>query len=147
MTPSERRYRDRGRHPRQVRVAIAGGGIGGMALALALHDAGCRDVDVYESASSIVELGVGINVLPHATRELAEPDGFADLDAVISREELEVISRDYKRTAGFDPELLNHRPSLRVAQRSAHGRRPAARQDHVSIARRADRRCHRAAMS
>jgi len=55
-----------------VRVAIVGGGIGGMALALVLQDAGFRDVDVYESASRLKELGVGINVLPHATRELTE---------------------------------------------------------------------------
>jgi len=57
-------------HP--VRVAIAGGGIGGMALALSLHAAGFTEVDVYESARSVMELGVGINVLPHATRELTE---------------------------------------------------------------------------
>src|SRR5689334_20271499 len=43
-----------------------------MALALALHDAGLDDVCVYEAAPAIEELGVGINVLPHAVRELAE---------------------------------------------------------------------------
>jgi 5-methylphenazine-1-carboxylate 1-monooxygenase len=42
-----------------------------------------------------------------------------DLDAVISRAELEEISRSYKRTAGFDPEILNNRPSLGVAQHGA----------------------------
>jgi hypothetical protein len=36
-----------------VRIAIAGGRIGGMALALALHEAGFRDVDVYESAPRV----------------------------------------------------------------------------------------------
>jgi 2-polyprenyl-6-methoxyphenol hydroxylase-like FAD-dependent oxidoreductase len=55
--------------------------------------------------------------------EQRAPDGFVDLDAVITREELEEISRHYKRTAGFDPEVLNHRPSLRVVQHSVHGRR------------------------
>jgi 2-polyprenyl-6-methoxyphenol hydroxylase-like FAD-dependent oxidoreductase len=55
-----------------MRVAIIGGGIGGMALALSLHAAGIDDVDVYESASAIRELGVGINLLPHSVRELAE---------------------------------------------------------------------------
>jgi 2-polyprenyl-6-methoxyphenol hydroxylase-like FAD-dependent oxidoreductase len=55
-----------------VKVAIAGGGIGGMTLALSLLDAGINDVDIYESASAIRELGVGINILPHAARELAE---------------------------------------------------------------------------
>jgi len=72
MTASENRFMERSKRRRPVRVAIAGGGIGGMALALSLHDAGFKDVDVYESASSVKELGVGINVLPHATRELTE---------------------------------------------------------------------------
>ena len=55
-----------------MRVAIIGGGIGGMALALSLHAAGITDVDVYESAPTIRELGVGINLLPHSVRELTE---------------------------------------------------------------------------
>lgn len=55
-----------------MKIAIVGGGIGGMSLALSLADAGLTDVDVFESAPAIKELGVGINVLPHATRELAE---------------------------------------------------------------------------
>jgi 2-polyprenyl-6-methoxyphenol hydroxylase-like FAD-dependent oxidoreductase len=52
-------------------VLIAGGGIGGLALALSLHQIGikCR---VFESVKEIKPLGVGINVLPHAARELIE---------------------------------------------------------------------------
>ena len=64
-----------------VKIAIVGGGIGGMTLALALADAGLRDVDVYESAPAIRELGVGINVAPHGMRELAE---LGLLDAVLA---------------------------------------------------------------
>ena len=42
-----------------MKVAIVGGGIGGMALALSLVDgADIEDVDVYESAAAIRELGV-----------------------------------------------------------------------------------------
>jgi 2-polyprenyl-6-methoxyphenol hydroxylase-like FAD-dependent oxidoreductase len=82
MTPSEKRFPEGSGYPHPMRVAIAGGGIGGMALALSLHDAGFRDVDVYESASSVKELGVGINVLPHATRELTELGLLDALDAV-----------------------------------------------------------------
>jgi hypothetical protein len=52
MTSSAKRDLE-GRRSHPVSVAITGGGIGGMALALALHDAGFRDVDVYESASSV----------------------------------------------------------------------------------------------
>ncbi len=55
-----------------MRVTIAGGGIGGMVLALSLEAAGITDVDVYESASAIRQLGVGINILPHSVRELTE---------------------------------------------------------------------------
>src|SRR5258705_3385165 len=55
-----------------LKIAIVGGGIGGMTLALSLFDAGLGDVDIYESAGTIKELGVGINILPHAVRELSE---------------------------------------------------------------------------
>ena len=65
-----------------MKVAIVGGGIGGMALALSLHAAGISDVEIYESASAIKELGVGINVLPHAVRELTELGVIDDLASV-----------------------------------------------------------------
>jgi 2-polyprenyl-6-methoxyphenol hydroxylase-like FAD-dependent oxidoreductase len=49
-------------------IAIIGGGICGLALALNLHSRGipCR---VYERATELKELGVGITLLPHAMRE------------------------------------------------------------------------------
>ena len=50
-------------------VAVVGGGIGGLAAALSLHRAGF-DVDVYEQASSVSEVGAGIQVTPNATRVL-----------------------------------------------------------------------------
>jgi len=53
-----------------MRIAIAGAGIGGLAAALALHRDG-HDVCVYEQAQEILPLGVGINLLPHASRILA----------------------------------------------------------------------------
>jgi 5-methylphenazine-1-carboxylate 1-monooxygenase len=55
-----------------MNVAIVGGGIGGMTLALSLFDAGINDLDVYESSPAVTGLGVGITVLPHAVRELTE---------------------------------------------------------------------------
>src|SRR5829696_2652306 len=51
-----------------MHVAIVGGGICGLSLALNLHarQISCR---VYERAPVIKELGVGITLLPHAMRE------------------------------------------------------------------------------
>ena len=40
------------------------------------------------------------------------PDGFTDIADVISQQELEAMSADYRRTAGFGIEELNSRPSL-----------------------------------
>ncbi len=54
-----------------MRVLIIGGGIGGLTTALALHAAGI-DCEVFESAEEVKPLGVGINVQPHAVRELIE---------------------------------------------------------------------------
>jgi 2-polyprenyl-6-methoxyphenol hydroxylase-like FAD-dependent oxidoreductase len=50
-------------------IAIIGGGVGGLTLALALHQRGIPCC-VYESAPEVKELGVGITLLPHAMREL-----------------------------------------------------------------------------
>lgn len=50
-------------------VVVIGAGIGGLTLALNLADRGI-DVRVFEAARDILPLGVGISVLPHASREL-----------------------------------------------------------------------------
>ena len=49
-------------------IAIVGGGICGLSLALNLHRLGIP-CTVYERAPEVKELGVGITVLPHAMRE------------------------------------------------------------------------------
>ena len=46
--------------------------------------------------------------------EQRAPEGFGDLADVISPTELEAISAQYKRIAGFDPATLNSRPSLSI---------------------------------
>jgi 2-polyprenyl-6-methoxyphenol hydroxylase-like FAD-dependent oxidoreductase len=54
-----------------MKVAVAGAGIGGLTLALMLHQRGI-DVEVWEAVEQIKPLGVGINLLPHAVKELTE---------------------------------------------------------------------------
>ena len=54
-----------------VRVIVAGAGIGGLTMALSLHAAGI-DVLVIDAAITLRPLGAGINLMPHAVRELTE---------------------------------------------------------------------------
>ena len=54
-----------------LNIAIVGGGIAGLSFALGLHHRGI-DCDVFESVSEVKEIGVGITLLPHGMRELAE---------------------------------------------------------------------------
>ncbi|MDH6708412.1 2-polyprenyl-6-methoxyphenol hydroxylase-like FAD-dependent oxidoreductase [Kitasatospora sp. MAA19] len=54
-----------------MRVTVVGGGIAGLTCALSLHAAGFAP-RVYEAARKVEAVGVGINLLPHAVRELDE---------------------------------------------------------------------------
>lgn len=63
-----------------MKALIAGAGIGGLTTALFLHEAGI-DVEIFERAEDVRELGVGINMLPHAVGELASLGLLPDLDA------------------------------------------------------------------
>ena len=56
---------------RDLDIIIVGGGIAGLTAALSLQAAGFRPA-VYEAVSKPAPLGVGINLLPHAVRELTE---------------------------------------------------------------------------
>ena len=62
-------------------LLIAGGGVGGLTLALMLHARGipCR---VYEAVRTVLPLGVGINALPHSIRELLALGLLPALDAI-----------------------------------------------------------------
>jgi 2-polyprenyl-6-methoxyphenol hydroxylase-like FAD-dependent oxidoreductase len=105
-------------------VIIVGAGIGGLTLGLALQQAGiaCR---VYESAAELKTVGVGINLLPHATRELAAlgvEDGLARVaietrDATFFNRFGQLIYQEpLGRAAGYDhPQFSIHRADLQMA--------------------------------
>jgi 5-methylphenazine-1-carboxylate 1-monooxygenase len=67
-----------------MNVLIAGGGIGGLTLALMLKQRGIH-AEIFEQSSEIRELGVGINTLPHAIKELADLGLLPALDRVAIR--------------------------------------------------------------
>ena len=102
-------------------IAIIGGGIGGLSLALALHQRGLA-CDVYETVPEIKEIGVGITLLPHAVRELAglglqaelEAAGIENLESVFFNRHGQYIYREPRgRHAGYAlPELGIHRGKL-----------------------------------
>ncbi len=64
-----------------MEVAIIGGGITGLSLALNLQERGIS-CHVYESVPQVKEVGVGITLLPHAMRELTQLGLDAQLRAV-----------------------------------------------------------------
>ena len=67
-------------------VLIAGAGIGGLTLGLSLHQVGVP-FRIYESVARLRPLGVGINLQPHAVRELHALGLAAQLDRLGLRTE------------------------------------------------------------
>jgi 5-methylphenazine-1-carboxylate 1-monooxygenase len=67
-----------------MKALIVGGGIGGLTTALMLNARGL-DCEVFEQSETIRELGVGINTLPHAIKELADLGLLERLDRVAIR--------------------------------------------------------------
>ena len=64
-----------------MKVAVIGGGIGGLSAGLQLLKAGL-DVDVHEQAPQIAEIGAGIQISPNASRLLHRLGLRAAMDAV-----------------------------------------------------------------
>jgi 2-polyprenyl-6-methoxyphenol hydroxylase-like FAD-dependent oxidoreductase len=106
-----------------MRVVIVGAGIGGLTLALSLHRAGIEAM-VCEAAGELKPLGVGINLLPHAVRELTELGLAGDLAAIaIPTEALiyankhgqEIWREPRGRFAGYHwPQYSIHRGELQL---------------------------------
>ena len=106
-----------------LKVLIVGGGIGGLTAALSLHEARI-DVQVFESVAQMKPLGVGINCLPHAVRELSDL-GLAGALAAIGVPTRELIytnkfgqqiwREDRGRHAGYHwPQYSIHRGQLQM---------------------------------
>ena len=104
-------------------VLIIGAGIAGLTAALSLHQIGVEAL-VFESVESIEPLGVGINTLPHAVRELTEL-GLAErlAETAIPTAELAYYSKHGKliwteprgRAAGYNwPQFSIHRGTLQM---------------------------------
>jgi 2-polyprenyl-6-methoxyphenol hydroxylase-like FAD-dependent oxidoreductase len=102
-------------------ILVIGAGIGGLTLALELHQRGiaCR---VFESAPQIKALGVGINILPHAARVLSDL-GLQDALAAVAVETAEaaffnrfgqlIYREPLGRRAGYRwPQFSIHRGDL-----------------------------------
>jgi 5-methylphenazine-1-carboxylate 1-monooxygenase len=116
-------------------ILIVGGGIGGLTLGLALHAANipCR---VFESAPEIRAVGVGVNLLPHATKELAALGLEADLARVaIETKDASFFNRfgqliyeePLGRAAGYDyPQFSIHRGDLQMVLLEAFKSRAGA---------------------
>ncbi len=106
-----------------MEVLIIGAGIGGLTLGLMLHRAGipCR---VFESATELKAVGVGINLLPHASKEMVAlglEDELAKV-AVTTREYCFfnrfgqfIYAEPAGRFAGYDyPQFSIHRGDLQM---------------------------------
>jgi 5-methylphenazine-1-carboxylate 1-monooxygenase len=122
-------------------VIIVGGGIGGLTLGLALHGRGipCR---IFESAAEIKAVGVGINLLPHATKELSalglEPAlaarAIQTTDATFFNRFGQLIYQEpLGRAAGYDnPQFSIHRGDLQMALLEAFCARVGADRMHTN---------------
>lgn len=107
-----------------MRVIIAGGGIGGLTAAMALHAKGI-DVQVYEAVTELQPLGVGINVLPHAMAQLHRLDlldqllplGVATAELCFFNRHGQLIWREPRGlAAGYPvPQLSVHRGQFHMA--------------------------------
>lgn len=71
----------------ELRIAIIGGGITGLTLALALQKRKFRNVTIYEQASAFGEVGAGVSLQPNAVQSMGicDPAIYTALQKIQSR--------------------------------------------------------------
>jgi 2-polyprenyl-6-methoxyphenol hydroxylase-like FAD-dependent oxidoreductase len=116
-------------------VIIVGAGIGGLTLGLTLQQAGIK-CTIFESVPELRAIGVGINLLPHATRELAA----IGLETELARLAIEtrdatffnrfgqlIYQEPLGRAAGYEhPQFSIHRGDLQMVLLEAFRARAGA---------------------
>ncbi|MEU9203527.1 FAD-dependent monooxygenase [Streptomyces sp. NPDC048332] len=125
-------------NPAPHRIAVVGGGIGGLAAALAIAHAG-HHVTVVEQAARFAEIGAGLQLAPNASRALDDlgvlgavrhtavaPPRLVMMDALSGDEvtSLDLRSAAYTRRFTY-PYLVTHRTDLHAALLAACREHPS----------------------
>ncbi|EME46384.1 hypothetical protein DOTSEDRAFT_168948 [Dothistroma septosporum NZE10] len=110
--------------PISPRIAITGAGVGGLVTALQLHAYGFHDIHLFEAASQLTSLGVGINVQPSAVLILRNLGLLPALESTgVETQELNyydrfgnpIISEPRGKYAGYKvPQFSIHRGHLQM---------------------------------
>jgi len=107
-----------------LRIAIIGAGMGGLATALALAKQGFTQIDVYEAASNLGFVGAGIQLAPNMARILDRLGVWKDIEAEAvdlketfirqgsTNEQLAHVDLNYIRETYEYPHMVGHRSNL-----------------------------------
>lgn len=135
-TPSSPQASTQASTQTSTQILISGGGLGGLAAALALAERGF-DVQVLEKASEFTEIGYGIQLGPNATRILKRfglwdnvaatavfPEAMVFLDAIDTQEWARINFNDAFTARFKHPYIVVHRRDLLAAWLTACQRHP-----------------------
>jgi 2-polyprenyl-6-methoxyphenol hydroxylase-like FAD-dependent oxidoreductase len=104
-----------------MKIVIAGAGIGGLTTALLLHERGI-ECEIYEKVPELLQIGVGLALLPHAVRVYDSLRLLPELDKIGMRTEMSYFRTRHDQNvweerrgipAGYDvPQYAIHRTHL-----------------------------------
>ena len=104
-----------------MKIVIAGAGIGGLTTALLLHERGI-ECEIYEKVPELLQIGVGLALLPHAVRVYDSLRLLPELDKIGMRTEMSYFRTRHGQNvweerrgipAGHDvPQYAIHRANL-----------------------------------